>query len=251
MLRLPLSTLLRWPESTPAFRARSVCDHPRRFILFLSSSIVTTGSMPLAEAIVKTTIEPTATDESGKLFAMAQRTAGEHTAPLYQRLEQVMRLLGKTWPELYRDTGLGQDYISKLKSGRLGKERPQKLQMEMFRVYGVPFDVWSSERLDWRPSASHHPSGVMTDAPAQAMGVGSSLEGGPPRMAKMVGPQVFPVTPVDLRRELARMAAELDEPKEVILEILSVEPPRDADQDWWFRQYVEIVRKARKPASRR
>ena len=192
--------------------------------------------MPLAHEFVKATIEPTATDESGSMGCMAHPSS-DPTSPLYQRLEHVLRLLGKSWRDLYKETSLGQDYISKLKSGRLGKERPQKLAMEMQTAYGVPFEVWTADRMDWKPVVQN--SATLSKVP--------SSEG---TMGTMTGPQVFVAGAVDLRRELARVAAELDEPKEVVLELLSVEPPADADRDWWFRQYVEIVRKARRPLRR-
>lgn len=58
-------------------------------------------------------------------------------------------------------------------------------------------------------------------------------------MGVMVGPQQF-VGSLDYRAQLAQLAAERDEPGDLVKGLMRTEAPRDADAVWWFRRYLEL-----------
>ena len=58
-------------------------------------------------------------------------------------------------------------------------------------------------------------------------------------MGRMIGAQSFGGS-VDYRAALAQLAADRDEPSEVVKGIMRTEAPADADAVWWFRRYLEL-----------
>lgn len=156
---------------------------------------------------------------SGTIECMASQT----TEPTYaRRLRALLAHLEIDPATFAARTGLTEGYLSRVLSGERGKSELPKLQGKAESVFGVPGRYWSAT----------------SDEAAKKTLRSLPQHGGDP-MARMIGGQSFGGT-VDYRTQLAQLAAERDEPGEIVKGLMRTEAPAGADAVWWFRRYLEL-----------
>ena len=149
--------------------------------------------------------------------------ASPSTKPVFaRRLEHLLAHLEIDAATFASLTGVTEGYLSRVLSGERGKKELPKLQGRAESVFGVPGYYWSAK----------------TEESAENALRSVSPHGGN-IMGRLIGGQAATST-MDLRRELAQLASDRDEPGDVVKGIMRTEAPPGADAVWWFRRYLEL-----------
>jgi len=137
-----------------------------------------------------------------------------------RRLRLLMSHLDLTSAEFAARVGLSEGYVSRVLAGERGKGGLPKLHEKAAAALGVPGHYWTAK-------ADVSPADALR-SPAGGAGMGT-----------MIGEQ-RPASAVDYRAQLAQLAADRDEPAEVVKALLRTEAPSGADAAWWFARYLDL-----------
>ena len=134
-----------------------------------------------------------------------------------RRLRRLIDHLRMTDAEFANATGLKASYLSRLLSGERGASgNASTLFLATRERLALSGHYWSArEDVD----------------PAECVSSTPQEEG-----RRMATRQT-----VDMRAGLAQLAAERDDPPEVVKQIMLTQPPAHADALWWVRRYLDLV----------
>lgn len=133
-----------------------------------------------------------------------------------RRLRKLIDHLQMSDAEFSNATGVTQGYLSRLLSGERGASGDAPTLFLATR-----------DRLDLD---GHYWSAREDVAPASCLPSGPLEEG-----RRMASKQP------DMRASLAKLAAERDDPPEVVKQLLLTQAPANADPVWWVRRYLDLV----------
>lgn len=133
-----------------------------------------------------------------------------------RRLRRLIDHLKMTDAEFAEATKMTPGYLSRLLSGERGASGDvPKLFLQTRDCLGLTGHYWSArEDVD----------------PASCLPAGAPEEG-----QRMAAKQP------DMRAGLARLAAERDDPPEVVKQLMLTQAPASADAMWWVKRYLDLV----------